>query len=339
MTILIPAYKPDQRLLTLVNQLRRECSDEIVIVDDGSGPQYAEVFQEALQQRCVVLRHEINQGKGRALKTGFTFIKQSGESSGVVCADCDGQHLPQDVRRIAEAIPAHRTDIILGTRGFTGRVPFRSRFGNSVTRTVFALASGIKIPDTQTGLRGFSIEMLDWLCSIPGERFEYEMNMLLLASQSGFGIHQVKIATLYPRQNHSTHFRTIPDAIRVYLPIVKFSASSLVAGLVDFALLLLIKAWTANLLLAVVTARVISALLNYTANRCLVFSRGREITIKGSLPRYSLLASCVLLLNYLLLHFLNEVALFPLVFAKMLTELLIFLFSFWCQTKFVFKRR
>ena len=116
--------------------------------------------------------------------------------------------------------------MVLGSRKFTGQVPLRSRFGNSVTRGVFAITTGSKVYDTQTGLRGFPHHMLDWLCEIPGDRFEYEMNMLLAARREGYAIREVFIETVYLEENKSSHFRPLVDSMRIYLPILAFSASS-----------------------------------------------------------------------------------------------------------------
>ncbi|MCQ6562349.1 glycosyltransferase family 2 protein [Paenibacillus mendelii] len=203
MTILIPSYEPDERLIGLVHHIQAISSCSILVIDDGSGEGYRDIFNAVREAGCTVLTHSRNQGKGRALKTGFAYIRQIGETDGVVCADSDGQHLPKDIMSIAHAVNEHRHHIILGSRRFTGKVPMRSRFGNAVTRMVYSFSTGTPIQDTQTGLRGYSADMLDWLCGIPGERFEYEMNMLLEAKAAGYALLEVPIETVYlQRINH-----------------------------------------------------------------------------------------------------------------------------------------
>lgn len=337
MTILIPTYEPDYRLIKLVNELKKVCNYHIVIVDDGSGSAFSNIFKLASEAGCTVLTHEVNKGKGRALKTGFNYIKESGEEEGVVTADCDGQHLPQDIIKIAEAISEHRNCVILGTRKFIGKVPFRSRFGNSITRAVFSFTSGIKIYDTQTGLRGFSTDMLQWLCNLPGERFEYEMNMLLEAVPSGYGFHEVDINTVYLEKNKSSHFHPLRDSFRVYLPILKFSMSSILSAILDFTLLSVIQFFTSNLFLSVIGARIFSSIFNYTMNRFYVFSRSKSSGVKKSLSKYFLLAFFVMLANYSVIDIYYSIIGLSLFFAKIFTEVTIFLFSFWSQRKFVFK--
>ncbi|MGN7357307.1 glycosyltransferase [Paenibacillus sp. SAF-054] len=338
MIILIPAYEPNPRFIPLIQDLKDRCDYEIVVVDDGSGPTYKSIFDAVAGLGCTVLSHECNRGKGAALKTGFRYIQETKEGEGVVTADCDGQHLPKDIIRIAEEVQDHHDAIVLGSRKFAGKVPFRSRFGNMVTRSVFAFASGATIHDTQTGLRGFGTEMLPWLCKIPGERFEYEMNMLLEAVPAGYAFEEMDIDTVYLEQNKSSHFHFLKDSFRVYLPILKFSMSSLMSALLDMLLLVLIQIFTSNLLLAVVGARICSAAFNYIANNVFVFSKSNAIPVHSSLPRYMLLALVVMLANYGVIDFYYSIIGLSLIAAKILTETTLFLLSYWVQRKFVFAK-
>lgn len=336
MTILIPSYEPDERLLLLVNQLKDQTDVDILIVNDGSGDPYQEIYRILETSGCTVLHHQTNQGKGRALKTGFQYLKDMGEQGNVICADSDGQHLPQDIMRISEALDEPGSHLVLGSRRFTGNVPFRSRFGNTLTRKVYSFTTGIKVHDTQTGLRGFPTHMLDWLCRIPGERFEYEMNMLLGAHKEGYAIDEIFIDTIYLEDNKSSHFRPIADSMRVYLPILLFSASSLLSGILDFVLLLLLQLFTTNLFLSVLVARVCSSTFNFTMNRRVVFAENISSTLSTALTKYFALVILVLLLNYGLLYVYHEQIGIPLILAKLLTEATIFLFSYWAQRRFVY---
>jgi glycosyltransferase involved in cell wall biosynthesis len=337
MTVLIPAYEPDDRLLELIGRLKAYTNLPIVVVDDGSGESYKRIFQAVKEAGCTVLTHLTNQGKGRALKTGFQYIQESGQADGVVCADSDGQHLPEDIVRIAETLRERDNEIILGSRQFTGKVPLRSRFGNTMTRLVYSITTGMKIYDTQTGLRGYSAKMLSWLCRIPGERFEYEMNLLLEAKAAGYSMHEVPIQTVYVNENKSSHFRPIADSLRVYIPVLKFSLSSMASTVIDYLLLFLLQYMSSNLLLSVVGARVVSALVNYSTNRKYVFAGRQDVSMRQSLSQYAALAVLILWLNYGLLHVLYEVWGLPLLPAKVLTEASMFLFSYWSQKRFIFK--
>ncbi|MDQ6423450.1 bifunctional glycosyltransferase family 2/GtrA family protein [Paenibacillus sp. LHD-117] len=336
MTILIPSYEPDERLIALIRNLKEVSDDSILIVDDGSGEDYRDIFESAKEAGCTVLTHRINLGKGSALKTGFDYVRQHGDEDGIVCADSDGQHLPGDILRIVHAVREHRNHIVLGSRQFTGKVPLRSRFGNSATRMVFAYATGKPIQDTQTGLRGYSSDMLDWLCQVPGDRFEYEMNMLLEAPSAGYELVEVPIDTVYLDENKSSHFRPLADSARVYFPFLKFCTSSGFAAVLDFALLLLLQWLTSNLLVSVIGARVCSSIFNYAMNRRFVFAGGKGAAIRKSLPRYYSLVLIIVALNYAMLHLLHVNIGVPLVAAKLMTEASLFVLSYWAQRKFVY---
>lgn len=336
MTLLIPAYEPDGKLLQLIRDLQLACSLPILIVDDGSGPRFEFILRAAEMQGCTVLRHPVNQGKGAALKTGFRHLLQRGEPDGVVCADCDGQHAVPDILRVAALTAVRKDTAILGARQFTGLVPFKSRFGNRVTRTVFRWSAGYRLEDTQTGLRGYPAAMLSWLCEIKGSRFEYELSLLLALKPAGWRIREIPIRTIYDEPNHSTHFRPFLDSIKVYLPFVKFSAASLAAGLLDFLLLMLLSHLTGNLLLSVVVSRIVSATFNYGCNLWLVFRQGAHGASRSA-PRYLALALLVLALNYLLLLVFTSAAL-PLAIAKLITEGLLFMFSYEMQKHVVFRK-
>ncbi|MBX3314063.1 MAG: bifunctional glycosyltransferase family 2/GtrA family protein [Actinobacteria bacterium] len=330
--ILIPAYEPDDRLVDLVTALgERDPFGTVVVVDDGSGPRYAEVFDAARRAGAEVLTDATNRGKGHALKSGLDHIAVHHPGEDVVCADCDGQHAPVDIERVADAVDG---GIVLGSRQFEDSVPLRSRFGNTMTRNVFDLATGHRIHDTQTGLRGYPARLLPWLRSIPGDRFEYELEVLLRAEQEDVPVTEVPIATIY-EEHHSSHFRTFRDSFRVYLPFLKFSLSSIAAFVVDLVVFFTVVGATGNLLAAAVIARATSATFNFTANHRVVFARsGAE---RGSAARrYATLVVSLLAVNYLVLRSLTSVGL-GVAPAKFATEALLFGLSYQIQRRVVFR--
>lgn len=340
MTILIPAYEPNGGLLNLIRGLQRRTADPILVVDDGSGPAYADMFRRAKELGAVVLTHAKNRGKGCALKTGFSHIlRETREREGVVTADADGQHRPEDVLRVAAAVRQSAKDIVLGVRKFTGHVPLRSRMGNAVARAIFAAAGGRNIRDTQTGLRGFPLRTLPWLTGLQGERFEYEMNMLLQAQSAGYGLRQVDIETVYAAGNPTSHYRPVRDSLRVGLPFIKFSLSGILAAIVDYFLLFLFQWMTGNLFFAVVGARLVSSAVNYSVNRAMVFHYVPKSRRQREVASYYLLAACMLVFNYLILRFLSESLKLNLLLSKILTEIILFGFSFAAQHLFVFRSR
>lgn len=218
--ILLPVYQPGERLPAFAAELLATGA-AVVVVDDGStGAGPAAAIDAARAHGCVVLRHPGNRGKGVAIKTGFRHIAEAYPDAPVTCADADGQHRVADVRRVAARLRPGGP-IVLGVRGFEGRVPLRSRTGNTLSRLLFEAATGVAVRDTQTGLRGYPAELLGWLGAVPGERFEYEMNVLLHAARAGHRIEQVRITTTYAPGNPSSHFGSLTDSARVYRPLLR----------------------------------------------------------------------------------------------------------------------
>ena len=335
MVIIIPAYEPDEKLVRLVGELKEKCDCKILIVDDGSGDKYDWIFEIAENIGAIVVRYNENKGKGGALKTAFNIVKNWDEAEEIVTADCDGQHLPEDIMKIMKEVKTNKSKIILGARHFTGKVPFRSIFGNKLTSMVFLLAKGKKVTDTQTGLRGFSKDMLPWLCEIQGERFEYEMNMLLEAEENDYEIREVPINTVYLEDNKSSHFNPLKDSIKIYSPFFKFGMSSVLSALLDFILLVFIKLMTSNLFLGVVGARLCSGTFNYIMNKKYVFSRGNRENEQICFYKYVLLACILMFMNYITLNYLCTIGI-NLVLGKIITETILFMFSFLVQRRYVF---
>ncbi|WP_313814011.1 bifunctional glycosyltransferase family 2/GtrA family protein [Glutamicibacter sp.] len=337
MIILIPAYQPDAKMLDLVASLREHLRDaQVLVIDDGSGEKYDEVFAAVQKLGAVVRRYPINQGKGAALKRGFLFIEEEFPGQIVVTADCDGQHCAADIASVACRV-LESGNLTLGQRRFGGKIPWRSALGNRATTLFFALSTGSWLADTQTGLRAFPPTALQWLIQVPGERYEYELNMLLEARRRSLFIDSVAIEAIYLEGNRSSHFRPITDSARIYAPLLKFTAASLAGFVVDTALLFAFSLISVNLLASVVLARIGSAAVNFWINRQLVFSGARNTELKSTAWRYALLAVCLLAANYELLRLMVHTGV-PLIAAKILTEMALFLMSYAVQKRFLFSR-
>ena len=349
MIILIPAYKPDQSLVRFVRALREQDPDtEILIIDDGSGSTYAPIFTELRIDGVTVQAHPVNKGKGAALRTGIAWVKANRSGEVIVTADADGQHLPRDIFRVGVrteiAAAAGQMSIILGVRtkpdpnaGEEGtKVPLRSKIGNSATVGFFALATGARVADTQTGLRGFTPQILDWLLQIPGDKYEYEFSMLLRATRADVELVQVPIVKVYEPGNPTSHFRPLQDSALIYAPLLAFLVSSFLTGfLVDAIAFFVLMGIGAPLLAAVIGARIISALTNFTVNRMLMHDGGACTSASSSLVRYTVLAVGILAVNAALMEALTGLGASLLV-TKILTELLLILISFAVQRRWVF---
>ncbi|MCD8107438.1 MAG: glycosyltransferase family 2 protein [Oscillospiraceae bacterium] len=218
---LIPAYQPTGDLITLLEEIS-SFDFYAVVINDGSSEEYDEIFIKA-SDYAVILSHSENKGKGAALKTGLKYIETHfGSDCFVVTMDADGQHTPSDALRVIKDAEEHPYDLIIGSRALSKDVPLRSRFGNTVTRFVYRLATGVSIRDTQTGLRAFSGELIPKVIGIPGERYEYEMNVLLFLPEMGISIVEREINTIYIDGNSSSHFDSVRDSAKIYREILKF---------------------------------------------------------------------------------------------------------------------
>jgi glycosyltransferase involved in cell wall biosynthesis len=348
--VLIPAYKPEEALVTLAIELKERGFNHVVVVDDGSGAEFVGIFKAVEESGCRVLRHEINRGKGRALKTGFEDIMTiGGDVAGVITADADGQHLISDIVRVAEKLIEWPDTIVLGSRAFRGEVPLRSRMGNTITRKVFNFLSGQHVRDTQTGLRGVPASALPDMLKLQGDRYEYEMNMLLEASRYSLKLREIDIETVYINNNSGSHFTPLKDSWRIYKCILMFAASSMIAFVIDFVVFTLMSLWVlpnvaglsgdATLLTVVfanVPARIVSSLVNFFVNRNVIFPKKDKKGLARHMLNYYLLVAGILIVNTFMITGFQLMGLNVLV-AKIITEAILFFVSFFVQRSVIFK--
>ena len=336
---LIPSYEPDDALLQVVNELL-ENRFTVVVVNDGSNSSYNAIFDQ-LPKEVHYLAYEANQGKGFALKHGFSYIKEHFDADSIVVTlDSDGQHKVKDAMRICD-VCEEAGGLVLGSRHFGKGTPRKSRFGNFMARASFLISTRHKIYDTQTGLRAFDFSLLERLINIKGNRYEYEMNVLLDAVRNKIPLKEERIETIYLDNNAGTHYNPLKDTLRIFKEVIKFSISSLIGFLVDytaFTLLTLIKCeWAYWVLMCNIIARVISASVNFTINYKLVF-RSQDKVWKAIL-KYVLLAAFILGCNTVFLWLLVEKAGMNQYLAKILVEITMFITSWIVQRLFVFRKR
>ncbi len=348
--VIIPTYNPSESIISVVDGLKAQGFKDIIIINDGSAPDRAPLF-DALRntEGCTVLKHEVNSGKGRGLKTGFNYVLQNfADCDGVVTTDDDGQHLPEDIFRCAERMCETKT-AVLGARDFSGdNVPPKSKFGNNMTRFVFRFLCGIKITDTQTGLRAIPRRYLGAFAKVSGERFEYETNMLLEMKTLSLPFVEEPITTVYSDNNKATHFSPFKDSIKIYAVILKFMLSSLIASIIDILLFTLLNLClaaafgeneSARVFTATAGARVVSSLVNYFVNKSRVFRS--EQPIKRTVIRYYILCAAQLTLSFLLVNGLSmlfgtDKSIWQSVI-KMVVDTGLFFLSFGIQREWVYK--
>lgn len=346
--ILIPAYKPSELLVDFVRELK-ENSLETVVVDDGGGDEFDGIFN-SIADLCKVIRYTPNRGKGAALKTGFKYIRENIPSCKyVITADADGQHKISDIIRVAERLAEENENVMVtGARHFENEVPLRSRLGNNVTRFVYNLLTRQKVTDTQTGLRGFHISALPWLESIKGDRYEYEMNMLMKAGEEGVEIREVKIETVYENNNASSHFRPFADSVRIYKTIftastpLKYLFSSVLAFVINYGIYALLV-WALKpvisvyLLISTLVAWIVSSFINFTVNRSFVFEKKDKYL--ASFAGYYSLAVFVYLAKLGITYLFVDVIHVSEYIAMPIAEVVLFVVTYFVQKLFIFGRK
>ncbi len=360
MAVVLPSLDPDRKFQKVVEGLVEAGFQHIVIVDDGSSTQRRPFFEAAARiPACTVLTHEVNKGKGRALKTAFACVMERfPELRGVITIDGDGQHLVPDIIACGQKMLEHEESVVLGCRDFSlPGIPPRSVAGNKTTSRFFRILFGIRLSDTQTGLRAIPARYLETFCGIEGERFEYETNMLLYMKRLSIPFLEQPIATVYDPDDYSSHYNAVKDSLRITKVMLRFLAtgsgfrylvSSLLAFVVDnglyhllFSLLLGRNAAELASALAQAIARALSSLFNFTMNDRFVFRSTAEHG-KAFVKYYCLcipqtLISLVCLTALVSALEIGSPALATAV--KILVETALFFISYFIQKKWVFKKK
>lgn len=348
--ILIPALNPPKDLLSsYIDELKEKGFRRILLVNDGSRAEYDEYFENFKKEGLDVFSHYKNFGKGRALKNAFNYILNTYDDfSYVITADSDGQHRAEDVFKIAKIAQENEVAMYLGSRDFNkDNVPFKSSFGNKTTSFVYKLMFYDKINDTQTGLRAIPKAFLADFLDLPGERFEYEINMLINSSQTKKKMIEIPIETVYFDNNSETHFHPIRDSFKIYRVMLgtffKFILASLSSFVVDIGAFTILTRALAGVFLnsskviwaSTGLARIISGIFNYNINKNLVFSDDKKD--KSKFIKYATLWLCQLVLSAFFVDMIFERVNMNASIIKLLVDTIIFLLSFTIQNKFIFK--
>ena len=369
---LIPAYKPNENLISFIQSLETR-GLEVVVMNDGSGEDYLPLFHKIQEQSLATVIHlEKNQGKGAALKAGLSYLNTVNDDFQVITLDADGQHSLQDALFLLQKSLENEGSLLLGSRAQSKDSPLRSRIGNYLTKKVFSLTTGVKVEDTQTGMRAFSKQLIPKLLKIQGNRYEYEMNMLLDFAKQGIPIKEYPIETIYINDNEGSHFDTVKDSIRIYSQILKFISSSLLSFCIDFLLYTVSFSLSGSILFSNAFARLISLHCNFFMNQNYVFQNASERTEKENpawkeraeetgnetvnaektdqteaIKRENLkeylsylgLALSLFAMNTLLLSAVVEVLGMNAYLAKIITEILLFILSYFVQKHLIFSKQ
>jgi putative flippase GtrA len=334
LVFLIPSYKPTDMLCSLLEKLRLANPSHIVIVDDGSGPAYASIFERAKQVAGTsLLTNAVNLGKGAALKHGMNHILVNHpRCAGIVTADADGQHAAADILKVAAALTENPGRVIFGTRRFGSDVPLRSRFGNTVSRYLYRLFIGLNLSDTQTGLRGLPRRLLELCLSIRANRYEFETEQLVVIKARRMCVQEIPIETIYIEDNRGSHFRPLMDSAQIYFVLLRYSAASLLTEAADIVAFATAMAWSSDLVLSNAIGRLVAIWVQFTLLQRFVFR------LRGGLRIFLMYLGLVLVSGVvstaLQLQLANLIP-FP-VAAKIVAEVCVFVFNFLFLRDFVF---
>ena len=355
--IVIPSLNPDEKFVRVVDGMNSVGFSRFIMVDDGSDADHKGPFEQfSNKPGYTLLVHDVNLGKGQALKDAFRYVVENlPEIEAVITIDGDGQHTPEDALKLAERLKNKPDEVTFGCRDFDQPgVPVRNKTGNKITSKVFKWLFGMKLSDTQTGLRGFPRRyLLPFVTDVEGTRFEYESNMLLYMNDNKIPFNEVPIQTLYIEENKSSHFHPVRDSVRIYKPIIKKSTSlkyvfvaaiSVLIDLIAFALLDKLFAGVSVIALQTFLttglARIISAVCNYLMNRKIVFNS--KDSVKQTGIKYLITAVCVYVVSYFgclgLFTLLQLKSRFLKTLVKALVDLIIFLINYQVQKRWVFKK-
>lgn len=339
--VLIPAYMPSEVLLNVIKDLIALKVDKIVVVRDGGGVEFDDIFNKIkLIKECHLVEHSQNMGKGVALKSGFKYILQHFPNCiGCVTADADGQHLPNDIVNILKVQEKNNNSFILGVRNFDNKVPFRSKIGNYITKWLLSIVLFKSIKDTQTGLRGISSNFMNDLLNVDGDKYEFELNMILHAKRLDYVVEQHTIETIYIENNKSSHFNPLIDSIKIYFVLFKFITSSTISFLIDYSLFLFFFYLSSSFLLSFSLSRSISLFVNYYVNKNIVFRYYNKHNLIFPILKYATLVAMNFFIVYSIIEFFNNNFNINIPVLKLFVELCMFFINFFIQKHLVFPKK
>lgn len=343
--LIVPAFKPDLRLVELICALHGRWRGPVVVVDDGSGESFSAVFDRCRDLGVQVVRRDTRGGKGEALKAGF---RAAGSlvprPCGVVCADDDCRHLPQDIVAVAQELARDPSRLVLGCRDFSELgIPRLTLLANLCTRAAVRMFCGVAVSDTQSGLRGLPLEFALRMCDESRGGFEFEAAMLAEAERSGLAFAEVPIAYTADPAAPLSDFRPVADTARILAVMVelfaKYALSSVFCYALDLVLFgVLVVAFGSaagpwGVYAATLAARAVSAGTNFAINRRKVFEAGMS---GRRVARYVCLSAAIMAASALAVGWLAPLTGVAPVFIKPFVDFVLFFANYKAQQLWVF---
>jgi glycosyltransferase involved in cell wall biosynthesis len=208
----IPVYNNAATVIEVAQGCRAELP-HVLVVDDGSTDgDIAGMFRGT---DIVVVRHDINLGKGKAILTALATVREKGGEI-MITVDADGQHHPSDIRKFLPVLAEDPTAIVIGARDMDSpNVPSSSRFGMGFSDFWLRLETGVRMTDTQSGFRAYPVKLLSELVFDSG-RYDFEVEVLARAAWAGLAIKSIGVEVTYPEKGKRiSHFRPFLDNLRL----------------------------------------------------------------------------------------------------------------------------
>ena len=343
-TVVIPSYNPDVKLSMLVDELIMSGFSDIIIVDDGSdfGIRNVETTFEYVKEKaeCTILHHPSNLGKGMALKTGFKFCMHNrGKDTLIVTMDDDGEYSVADVNACLEDYEEHLK---------AGTYSTKRLVVNKIAGIAMTYLCGVDVKDVQTGLRLIPIKYMKKLLKVEGERFDYEINMLVELKYNNIATAEHIISKERETTIRYAKYNPIWDICRLIAVMLKYAASSLAATALDVVLFYLIILSmddtlldidkSAGMFMATVVARVVSSTFNCVVNKRTVFNSDEPM--KWVIIKFYIFSILRALVSYAMIlgasYMLGTYADTATVIVKLIVDLILFFAGYGIQKKFIF---
>lgn len=334
--ILIPTLNPDERLINLVNHLNNESVGKIIIINDGTKKENMYIFDKL--ENVTIYTHEVNKGKGAAIKTGISNVKKYfPDVCGIITADCDGQHSVEDIKKIKKEMIQY-DEIVLGTRNFdSSNVPITSKIGNTFSSIYFKVFTGISLKDTQTGLRAIPKKYFEFCLEVEGQRYDYEMRFLEKVCERKYKIRTVTINTIY-EEKHTTEFRFVKDSLIIYGAFFKNLFVAVTSAIIDIVLFAVFHKFISKIIFATIFARIISGLYNFTLNKLWTFNNKDKKNLPIQSGKYLVLFLVQMYMSGFMTSILDKLfgAWLGIIFIKIIVDCVIFFVNFFIQKKWIF---
>lgn len=335
--VLIPSYQPQPVLVGLVDNLFLSGVKHVILVDDGSTDKTLFNTINNSHPDINLVSYQNNKGKGGALKEGLKlFLEEAHDDAVIVTMDADGQHTVEDALRVAKAHKEHQ--YTLGARDFDKDIPFRSKFGNKVTRWVTRFSKGINLSDTQTGLRGISPNLARQFLEITLDGYDFEFECLIVAKELDCQFIEVPIKTIYIDHNASSHFNPIVDSFKIYFVFIKHLISSLSSFLLDLLLFYVFYKSGLGIFIATILARILSATFNFLVSKYIVFDKKHKSTFVKEALSYAALALLVANISGLLVEYFSGFDLLPVLLIKIIVDGVLFVINYLILKRIIFKK-